>query len=148
MARIVYPSPTRLVMDLDDPEQIERLVSELRKRGVGTLLHPLRNAPVDVDPLVYAVTGALFDFARPRPDEPGLWGVVEASCVHNDQRRTFVRGQRGWNAVDTAGEPDPWDDLIGPVVKRPGLGDDALPGAGVYEPALGFCPSCGEKHEG
>lgn len=59
-----------------------------------------------------------------RISEPGLWAVVEASCVHSDVRRHWVKGGNGnWYPVDNdETAPDDWDSLIDPALVRAGVG--------------------------
>lgn len=67
--------------------------------------------------------------APPKPDEPGTWGVVDASCVHSDTRIKWVRHEDGnwWPATvyskvpERTPLPDDWDSLIDPVVIREGV---------------------------
>lgn len=58
--------------------------------------------------------------AEPRPDEPkGLGAVVEAACVHVEDRQMWIRDQNeNWRSQH--GSPDDWDSLIDPVVKSHG----------------------------
>ena len=69
---------------------------------------------------VDAMQGALRSLIEPpKPEEPGTWGVVEASCVHQDKRRQWMRHKDGnWYVVgaDTKNNPDDWDSLIEPVI--------------------------------
>jgi hypothetical protein len=70
---------------------------------------------------------ALRSLANPTPSrigEPGTWGVVEASCVHSDERREWMRHRDdNWYVVgtDTKNNPDDWDSLIDPVLVREGV---------------------------
>lgn len=61
----------------------------------------------------------------PRIPEPGLWGVVEAALDGNAERMHFVRGTltlRAWLCNEDASS-NRWDNLIDPVLIRPGIED-------------------------
>ena len=67
----------------------------------------------------------------PPLEEPGIWGVVEAACVHSAERRQWVRHSDGlwWPHVDVervsaanvAPLPDDWDSLAAPLLIRDGV---------------------------
>lgn len=76
--------------------------------------------------------------------EPGVWAVVEASCVHSDVRRHWVRSDNdNWYPVDSdETTPDGWDSLVDPVLVREGIGEpnpcghaDVLRGCGGCDPS-------------
>lgn len=102
-----------VVIDPGDREQVDRLVEILVNLSEGAF--PVR------------LQTALREFADPTPpriDEPGLWGIVEAACVHSDDRRTWMRhSDDNWYVVgtDTKNNPDGWDSLIDPVLVREGV---------------------------
>jgi hypothetical protein len=108
------------VLDPEDREAVERLADAhllaLGGHGKGSVV------------VMQAALRSLI--APPRPDEPGKWGVVEASCVHSDNRRPWVRDGGGnwwptgpYDRSDRKPErfPDCWDDLIEPTVTRDGV---------------------------
>lgn len=85
-----------------------------------------------------ALESLLPPLAPERIPEPGTWGVVEATCVHSDHSRHWVRFSDGaWYPADIdsaclethlreqvpPGLPDEWHELNDPVLIRPGLGD-------------------------
>lgn len=77
----------------------------------------------------------LIDPPEPPLAEPGVWGVVEAACVHQDSRVQWVHHPDGlWWPVSpySAGSgpltipgaeslPDDWGSLRDPVLIRPGF---------------------------
>lgn len=68
---------------------------------------------------------AINELATPRIAEPTTWAVVEASCVHSENRREWVRHADGnWYSVQshTNGNPDDWASLIRPTLVRAGVG--------------------------
>ncbi len=105
-----------VVISPEDREQVERLVGAYY--GPESRYPGLRRKPAVIDEMQAALRSLV---TPPRIDEPGMWGVVEASCVHEDRRITFVRGKRGWNATDGRSQPDSWDDLVDPVLIREGV---------------------------
>lgn len=107
-----------VVIDPEDGEAVERLYRTLV--SLTTL--------ADAD----RVQAALREYANPKPpriDEPGTWGVVEASCVHSEVRREWVKFPGGnWHSVrelprgcEDIENPDDWDSLIDPVLVRDGV---------------------------
>jgi len=58
-----------------------------------------------------------------RISEPGEWGVVEASCVHQDGRLEWVRKDGNWHPVEVNGlrQSDDWNSLIDPKLIREGI---------------------------
>lgn len=112
-----------VVIDPEDRERVERLTKAIDSAGVFTGL-TVGN--------VSKMQTALREFANPTPpriDEPGTWGVVEASCVHSSKRREWVKFPSGnWhsirdfeNAREDIENPDDWESLIDPVLVREGL---------------------------
>lgn len=108
-----------VVIDPEDKEAVERLAE---------LVMNTPNASGWTD----RTQAALREFANPTPpriDEPGTWGVVEASCVHSDHRREWVRFPSGnWHSVRDLDDrradienPDDWDSLVDPVLVREGV---------------------------
>lgn len=108
-----------VVIDPEDYEQIERLHDSYWSIR--------RHDATRID----ALQGALRELADHKPDEPGTWGVVEASCPHETTRREWVHYPDGnWWPVFTYSKvpsrtplPDDWSDLIDPVIVREGLSD-------------------------
>ncbi len=97
-----------VVVDPGEPEQIERLWIALRD---GRALQSRAN-------LIDALHAYL---SPPKPDEPTKWGVVEARCVHSENRQTWVRNENGnWYPLG-GGPADDWDSLKEPVVIREGV---------------------------
>src|SRR5690606_22718748 len=110
------------VIDPENREQVERLTSAFYSQ------YPLVTFHASAESLhVDRLQAALREFANPTPpriDEPGTWGVVEASCVHADARREWMHHPDGnWYVVgtDTKNNPDDWDSLVGPVLIREGI---------------------------
>lgn len=114
-----------VVIDPEDRGQVERLLNliddcfnDVRVDGTG---------PTAVD----LAQVRLREFASPtptKPDEPGTWGVVEASCVHSARRLHWMRhADDNWWPFAPYGEddrrplPDDWDSLVDPVVVRDGV---------------------------
>ena len=104
------------VIDPEDRQQVGRLV-----------------ALCNFLPRVIEMQAALREFANPtppRPDEPGTWGVVEASCCHRIERVEWVKHPDGnWWPVTPyskfdptrAAQPDDWSDLVDPTLIREGV---------------------------
>lgn len=57
-----------------------------------------------------------------RPDEPGRYGVVTASCAHSQARHEWYHGVDGWIVTDTDTDtvPHQWTELDAPTVVREG----------------------------
>lgn len=117
----LFCKPRRLVViDPEDDRQVHRLTGALVLSGQG------RN-----DRNYWRETQAALRslIKPPRPEEPTTWGVVEASCSHDDTRRKWVRHEDGnWWPAWTYGDqpsrtplPDDWDSLVDPVVLREGV---------------------------
>jgi hypothetical protein len=111
-----------VVIDPEDREQVE------------TLRTLIASQPLTQNVATEAMQAALREYANPtppEPEEPGTWGVVEASCVHSDERRKWVRHEDGnwWPAetyisasdLEYRESPDDWSDLENPVVVREGV---------------------------
>jgi hypothetical protein len=106
-----------LVIDPEDDEQAAALV---RAYGRPVTQHNVVNMQASLRSLL----------EPPRPEEPGTWGVVEASCVHaldpDQQRMDWVHHEDGnWYPVGYSrsttavkGSGDDWDSLVDPVVKH------------------------------
>lgn len=102
-----------VVIDADDSRQVERLAKAL---GIGTL-----NWHGTTGELQAALRSLV---APPRIDEPGMWSVVEAACVHSDERVEWVRWSDGnWYRTDGhhVTPPDDWDSLVDPTLIREGV---------------------------
>ena len=103
------------VIDPEDREQVERLADALR--GVEW-------CEIDRDS-TDALQVALCEYAAPTPEripEPGIWGVVEARSEAYLRTEWVRRPDDLWH---TTGERRrEWDELIDPVLVRPGVGDE------------------------
>lgn len=118
-----------VVIDPEDREQVERLTDLMWARGLlGSGVGGRCTPAVEVT----EAQAALREFANPTPprmDEPAVWGVVEASCVHTDKRMKWMRHEDGnwWPFVNyNDGDerrplPDDWDSLVEPKLIREGL---------------------------
>ena len=102
-----------VVIDPEDREQVERLAQAIGAINVSRLQERLREF---VTP------------TPPKPDEPGRWGVVEASCAHSPRRLHWMRHEDdNWWPFAPYGEddrrplPDDWDSLVDPVVVHDGV---------------------------
>lgn len=113
-----------VVIDPEDREQVERFMRTYwRAFGTEKAMEPR------IRMVVPKAQAALREFASPTPpriDEPGTWGVVEASCVHSEERRKWARHDDGnWYPMGPvgreAGLPDDWESLKSPVLIREGV---------------------------
>ncbi len=100
-----------LVIDPEDREQVERLVSELRQRGIGQMLmtrEQSQSGSVD-EVMAEHVRNALTDLVTPpKPDEPWGLGAVVATEADGDYIRVSVEISNPWRNVQT-GVQRHWD---------------------------------------
>lgn len=106
-----------IVLDLgdDDPHHYIKALCQAEKKNYAYNL-ALRNL---ADQIAQQTKPA-------RIPEPGLWGVVEASCCHSIMRSPWVKDELGWARIGHQGvlktyNHDGWGDLIDPVLIRPGI---------------------------
>ena len=106
-----------VVIDPEDREQVGDLVNAYR--GQPKWYSATARESVD------CMQAALREFATPTPpriDEPGTWGVVEASCIHTANRFQWVHDPDGyWHQIGGPNAPDDWDSLVDPVLIREGI---------------------------
>lgn len=99
---------TVLELLTDDRWRPSRLVRDLRRMDWGLLADQIE---------------AQTKLAR--TDEPGLYGIVEASCDHLYDRGPWVCDELGWARIGLSDirthNHDGWDDLIDPVLIREGM---------------------------
>lgn len=112
-----------VVLDPEDFQQLRQVVQGMEVHRPGEV----------IDSTVRKLQAALRELANPTPpriDEPGVWGVVEAACVHQDERIKWVRHEDGnwWPAEEYVRAttsrrrmPDDWDSLIDPELVREGV---------------------------
>lgn len=92
-----------------------------RTHGTNALIRVLRSAAYyDIAAQIEAQT------KPPRIPEPGLWAVVQDSDG-NYYVRDGIAGNSLWVIVfgEAVGTRWSWDDLLGPVLVRPGIEDGA-----------------------
>lgn len=104
------------VIDPEDEAQVGRLMDLIRSVNPAKVMSD--------DELRTVFQEALREFADPTPprmDEPGTWGVVEASAKGNPRRRYWTKTPNAaWWSVNGTSTAT-WNELIDPAPVRDGV---------------------------